>query len=236
MDRQSERDTARCWKNWEKERDKELKRERLVFQESTFWEGCRRRWALSSTQRQTERAGGVQRDRAGQSLSAATQEAKGQTTSMAGTAAVWCYDGWAPEKILTAQQTSLCWQQTALRFMFLMGENLSKTRSYWERKPHLSLQVLYLCQMHSTICLLLKGQFTKSSASMAKNSTCLPRKKNKNCVRLSCKPAHSVFCGFLTITRTLRLESDAAVEMDFIHGLAVHPCAWVQLLVWELQL
>lgn len=28
MDRQSERDTPRQWKNWEKERDKELKRER----------------------------------------------------------------------------------------------------------------------------------------------------------------------------------------------------------------
>lgn len=79
MDRLSGRDTRSQWKNWEKGKDKELKRERE-----------RERGLSSRSQHsgrpveegegfpaQTEQAAGVQRDRAGQSFNAATQEAKG---------------------------------------------------------------------------------------------------------------------------------------------------------------
>lgn len=138
MDRQSERDTERQWKNWEKERDKELKRERFVFQEAMFKEACRRRWVLSSRQRQTERVGGGERERAGQSFNAATQAAKGQTISMSGTTAVWSYNGWATEKILTTHCTPLRWLQTAQQFML---EKTSRMCRYWEKKPHLGWYV-----------------------------------------------------------------------------------------------
>lgn len=90
MDRQSERDSGRQWRNWEEETDKELKGERargLSLRRQYSGRPVEGGEALSSTQRQTEQADGVQRDRAGQSFNAATQEAKGQTISMGGTTA-----------------------------------------------------------------------------------------------------------------------------------------------------